>query len=147
MWSLWRTFLLDSSGENALLKASNSPGGLSLLPDAFTGKFILPYFGGTPAVWSTLMLLFQALLTGGYAYAYWLIARVRRQSFVHILLLALAAILLAWRSALAAENQNPLPHTAAMSTRKRAAVMPNPRKNQRSIGRRAVAGGGLRFRR
>lgn len=62
------------------------------------GKFILPWFGGTPAVWSTLMLLFQALLTGGYAYAYWLIARIRRQSLVHVVLLGLAAILLVGRS-------------------------------------------------
>jgi hypothetical protein len=29
------------------------------------GRFILPWFGGTPAVWSTLMLVFQILLTGG----------------------------------------------------------------------------------
>ena len=27
------------------------------------GKFILPWFGGTPAVWSTLMLFFEILLT------------------------------------------------------------------------------------
>jgi len=33
------------------------------------GKYILPWFGGTPAVWSTVMLFFQVLLTGGYAYA------------------------------------------------------------------------------
>ncbi len=57
------------------------------------GKFILPWFGGTPAVWSTLMLVFQVLLTGGYAYASWLIRSVRRQSLIHILLLGLAAIL------------------------------------------------------
>jgi len=50
------------------------------------GKFILPWFGGTPAVWSTAMLFFQVLLTGGYAYAYWLIGRVKnaRQSVIHI---------------------------------------------------------------
>ncbi len=48
------------------------------------GKFILPWFGGTPSVWSTLMLVFQVLLTGGYAYAYWLIGRIKRQSLVHI---------------------------------------------------------------
>jgi len=40
-------------------------------------KFILPWFGGTPAVWSTTMLFFQVFLTGGYAYAYWLIGRVK----------------------------------------------------------------------
>src|SRR5438128_1353676 len=35
------------------------------------GKFILPWFGGTPAVWTTCMLFFQAMLLGGYAYAHW----------------------------------------------------------------------------
>ena len=69
------------------------------------GKFILPWFGGTPAVWSTVMLFFQALLTGGYAYAYWLIGRVqaKRQSFVHLALLiaslaSLAILGLLWPS-------------------------------------------------
>jgi len=60
------------------------------------GKFILPWFGGTPAVWSTAMLFFQVLLTGGYAYAYWLIGRVRqdRQSKTHITLSALSILLM-----------------------------------------------------
>ncbi|MDQ3005653.1 MAG: ferrichrome ABC transporter permease, partial [Chloroflexota bacterium] len=60
------------------------------------GKFILPWFGGTPAVWSTLMLFFQVLLTGGYAYAYWLIGRVekRRQIIIHISLTAIAIVVL-----------------------------------------------------
>ena len=60
------------------------------------GRFILPWFGGTPAVWSTVMLFFQVLLTGGYAYAYWLIGRVKqeRQIIVHISLIAFAIILL-----------------------------------------------------
>ena len=60
------------------------------------GKFILPWFGGTPAVWSTLMLFFEILLTGGYAYAYWLIERVKakRQPVVHIALIACAVLLL-----------------------------------------------------
>ena len=60
------------------------------------GKFILPWFGGTPAVWSTVMLFFQVLLTGGYAYAYWLIGRIKgaRQSRIHIGLSVLALIVL-----------------------------------------------------
>lgn len=64
------------------------------------GKFLLPWFGGTPAVWSTVMLFFQILLTGGYAYAYWLIGHIqtRRQSLVHLLLIVLAIALLAWLS-------------------------------------------------
>ena len=60
------------------------------------GKFILPWFGGTPAVWTTVMLFFQVLLTGGYAYAYWLIGRIRaeRQPIIHMTLIAVALILL-----------------------------------------------------
>src|SRR5215212_163800 len=60
------------------------------------GKLILPWFGGTPAVWSTLMLFFEVLLTCGYAYAYWLIGRVRarRQPIVHLTLITIALLLL-----------------------------------------------------
>ncbi len=49
------------------------------------GKYILPWFGGTPAVWSTALLFFQAMLTGGYAYANWLHRRLspRAQGWVH----------------------------------------------------------------
>ncbi|HEX5837384.1 MAG TPA: hypothetical protein VFY26_06110, partial [Anaerolineales bacterium] len=60
------------------------------------GKLLLPWFGGTPAVWSTVMLFFQVLLTGGYAYAAWLVKRMsyRRQSVIHIVLLGFAILLL-----------------------------------------------------
>ena len=34
------------------------------------GKMVLPLLGGTPAVWSTCMVFFQAVLLGGYAYAH-----------------------------------------------------------------------------
>ena len=34
------------------------------------GKRILPWFGGTPAVWTTCMLFFQLALLAGYAYAH-----------------------------------------------------------------------------
>ncbi|HET7143774.1 MAG TPA: hypothetical protein VFI68_07135, partial [Anaerolineales bacterium] len=66
------------------------------------GKFILPWFGGTPAVWSTSMLFFQVTLTGGYAYAYWLVRRLR-QGWIHFVLLGmtialLTALGLAWPS-------------------------------------------------
>ncbi len=57
------------------------------------GKFILPWFGGTPAVWSTAMLFFQVLLTGGYAYAYWLVKR-QKQGRIHIALLGITITLL-----------------------------------------------------
>lgn len=66
------------------------------------GKFILPWFGGTPAVWSTAMLFFQALLTGGYAYAYWLVKQPRQRWIHAALLVVTIALLIAlgmmWRS-------------------------------------------------
>jgi SAM-dependent methyltransferase len=60
------------------------------------GKVILPWFGGTSAVWSTVLLFFQCVLTGGYAYAYWLLGRLRgrRQGIVHLIFLAVSLGLL-----------------------------------------------------
>ncbi|MHC4590569.1 MAG: hypothetical protein ACYTAQ_14885 [Planctomycetota bacterium] len=34
------------------------------------GKLLLPWLGGTPAVWNTCMVFFQATLLAGYAYAH-----------------------------------------------------------------------------
>ena len=60
------------------------------------GKYILPWFGGGPGVWTTCMLFFQVLLLGGYAYAHftsrWL--KPRAQAIVHLVLLAAALALL-----------------------------------------------------
>jgi len=60
------------------------------------GKFILPWFGGTPAVWTTVILFFQVALTGGYAYAYWLTRRFepKRQVTIHLSLIGLTVLLL-----------------------------------------------------
>ena len=33
-------------------------------------KHLLPWFGGTPAVWTTCQMFFQVLLLGGYTYAH-----------------------------------------------------------------------------
>lgn len=54
------------------------------------GKMILPLLGGTPAVWSTCMVFFQAALLGGYAYAHASTARLRpsRQALLHLIALA-----------------------------------------------------------
>ncbi len=60
------------------------------------GKFILPWFGGGPAVWTTCLLFFQALLLAGYAYAH-LIARYlepRLQAICHLALLLAALAML-----------------------------------------------------
>ena len=55
-------------------------------------KKILPWFGGSPAVWTTCMLFFQVLLLGGYGYAHWLTRtfRPRVQGIVHAVLLGIA---------------------------------------------------------
>src|ERR671916_735016 len=57
-------------------------------------KMLLPFLGGTPAVWNTCMLFFQAMLLAGYAYALavskWL--TLRQQVFVHTLLLLSTAL-------------------------------------------------------
>jgi hypothetical protein len=49
-------------------------------------KMILPWFGGTSAVWTTCMLFFQAVLLLGYLYAHWLHERLPspRQAWLHI---------------------------------------------------------------
>ncbi|MEX2287529.1 MAG: fused MFS/spermidine synthase [Planctomycetaceae bacterium] len=39
-------------------------------------KYILPWFGGTPAVWTTCMLFFQMVLFAGYAYAHVIVERL-----------------------------------------------------------------------
>jgi len=59
-------------------------------------KYILPWFGGTPTVWSTCMLFFQVMLTGGYAYSHAIVSRFssRRQSRIHLLLLSASIIML-----------------------------------------------------
>lgn len=58
-------------------------------------KFILPWFGGSPGVWTTCMLFFQVVLFGGYSYAHLLAkTKARTQIFIHggVLLLALLSL-------------------------------------------------------
>ncbi len=59
-------------------------------------KAILPWFGGTPAVWTTCLLFFQTLLFAGYAYAHFTTVSLSRswQALVHIGLLIIALVLL-----------------------------------------------------
>ena len=52
-------------------------------------KLILPWFGGSAAVWTTCLLFFQVALLGGYAYAHWLTGLDgRAAAIVHLVLLA-----------------------------------------------------------
>ena len=55
-------------------------------------KAILPWFGGTPSVWTTCMLFFQLLLCAGYTYSHLLTARLpsRWQVIFHVTLLAVS---------------------------------------------------------
>src|SRR4051812_20583773 len=55
-------------------------------------KAILPWFGGTPAVWTVCLLFFQSLLFAGYAYAHFTnhSLRPRQQAGVHILVIIIA---------------------------------------------------------
>lgn len=59
-------------------------------------KCVLPWFGGTPAVWTTCMLFFQLLLFGGYLYAHLLRTYLRpsAQAATHLILLSAAALAL-----------------------------------------------------
>lgn len=58
-------------------------------------KFILPWFGGSPGVWTTCMLFFQIVLFAGYAYAHALTHLPRKwQGIIHGLLLGAAIALL-----------------------------------------------------
>jgi hypothetical protein len=54
------------------------------------GRYVLPWFGGGPAVWTNCMLFFQAMLLAGYGYAHWLGSRRNHklQGWVHVTLLA-----------------------------------------------------------
>lgn len=59
-------------------------------------KIILPWFGGSAAVWSAALLFFQIVLLAGYAYAHALVrfVRPRAQVGIHALLLAVSCALL-----------------------------------------------------
>jgi hypothetical protein len=69
---------------------------LLFLVQPLLAKYILPWFGGSPAVWTTCLLFFQAVLTAGYGYAHLLAGRFssRRQVAVTSVLLLTSVILL-----------------------------------------------------
>ena len=69
---------------------------LLFLVQPMIAKMLLPKLGGTPQVWNTCMLFFQAALLAGYGYAHVTTGRLgdRKQSRWHILLLLLPFALL-----------------------------------------------------
>lgn len=66
---------------------------LLFLVQPMIARMALPRLGGAPAVWNSAMLVYQALLLGGYAYAHWL-GRVapRRQAMIHLGVLVAACL-------------------------------------------------------
>ena len=68
---------------------------LLFLVQPLIGKFILPWFGGSPAVWTTCMLFFQVLLLLGYTYAHLIVNyRPRTQRRIHLTILLLSSFFL-----------------------------------------------------
>ena len=81
---------------------------LLFLVQPLIARLILPWFGGSAAVWTTCMLFFQVLLLAGYAYAHG-VARRRFEPLIHTVLLVAAVATLpimpadAWKPAGGAE--------------------------------------------
>jgi SAM-dependent methyltransferase len=62
---------------------------LLFLVQPILAKQILPWFGGTAAVWTMCMVFFQFVLLLGYAYSHWLAGAFppKRQATIHVTLL------------------------------------------------------------
>lgn len=69
---------------------------LLFLLQPMVARLLLPVFGGSPAVWNTCMVFFQAVLLAGYAYAHGSLSRlgVRRQQLLHLTVLLLSLLML-----------------------------------------------------
>ncbi len=100
----------ESIESNALpIQTANLVFGLTIFLSAFLlfqiepliSKFILPWFGGGPAVWTSAMQFFQLILLVGYAYAHllsrWDIARQRSVHLIVSLIVLIWMVLMAFR--------------------------------------------------
>src|SRR3989440_8036139 len=69
---------------------------LLFLVQPIIAKEILPWFGGSAAVWTTCLVFFQTTLLLGYAYADWSVRTLKpqRQAQVHAALLVASVLLL-----------------------------------------------------
>ena len=69
---------------------------LLFLVQPLIAKQIVPWFGGSPAVWNTCMVFFQVLLLAGYAYSDWITRKLspRAQTLLHVALLLLCLALM-----------------------------------------------------
>ncbi len=84
-------------------------------------RLVLPLLGGSPAVWNTCMVFYQAALLAGYAYAHASTSRlgVRRQAVLHLILMLLPLLVLplalpaGWSPP---RDSNPIPWLLALLT-------------------------------
>ncbi len=69
---------------------------LLFLVQPMVARMVLPLLGGSPAVWNTAMVFYQAVLLGGYAYAHFATRRLalRRQVLIHFVVLLLPLLVL-----------------------------------------------------
>src|SRR5215471_1866208 len=67
---------------------------LLFLIQPMIGKVVLPYLGGTPQVWNSCMVFFQAALLAGYLYSHEITRRfgLKRQVLLQIVLLLLPLV-------------------------------------------------------
>ena len=77
------------------------------------GKLLLPFLGGSPAVWNTCMVFYQTLLFLGYLYAHYLSVKFSplRQIQIHVVVIAISLIALP-----VALPDNPIPPTDSNPT-------------------------------
>src|ERR671933_577779 len=70
--------------------------GLLFLIEPMFAKFVLPSFGGTPAVWTGSMMFFQAALLSSYLYVHATAAKLgaRKQAVVHLVVMLLPLLVL-----------------------------------------------------
>src|SRR5512143_3259039 len=84
-------------------------------------KMVLPLLGGTPAVWNTAVMFFQAVLLAGYLYAHLLsrLKRLRNQALIHVGVLAVGLFFLPVHVGLAwtpTTSEHPVPWLIALLT-------------------------------
>lgn len=65
---------------------------LLFLVQPIMAKQILPWFGGSAAVWTTCLMFFQIVLLAGYAYADWTVRflKPRPQVILHVILIVIS---------------------------------------------------------
>src|ERR1051325_936395 len=64
--------------------------GLLFIVQPMFARMVLPLLGGSPAVWNTALVFYQAVLLAGYAYAHASTSKLgaRKSAALHLVLLA-----------------------------------------------------------